>query len=296
MREDRKNKDMAAGTVLGGEGLSRGKAAGEIVGGEAVARRQTPGRVLIEASGITVRYGDVTVLDNVSFRLSEGEWLMIVGPNGAGKSTIINTISGSAPCQGKILFQGKNIREWKPMTLAKHIGILSQNHYVGYSFTVREVVGLGRYAYKKGLLGGTDDEKEMSVGKALALTGLTELAEHSVLQLSGGELQRTFLAQLFAQDPDILILDEPTNHLDLIYQKQVFALVREWLKEPGRAVMSVVHDLSLAKAYGTSALLLQKGKLLASGDMEKVFAPEMLSKAYDMDVYGWMKTMLGQWQ
>ena len=166
---------------------------------------------------------------------------------------------------------------------------------MGYSFTVREVVGLGRYAYRKGLLGGTDEEKEDMVDQALAMTGLTRLQDQSVLALSGGELQRTFLAQLFAQDPQVLILDEPTNHLDLIYQKQIFALIRDWLKEKGRAVISVVHDLSLARAYGSRALLLRSGKVIAAGEIRDVFAQEALREAYSMDVYAWMRQMLQQW-
>ena len=132
--------------------------------------------------------------------------------------------------------------------------------------------------------------------KALALTGLTELADHSVLTLSGGELQRTFLAQTLAQDPKVLILDEPTNHLDLVYQKQIFALVREWLKEEGRAAISVVHDLSLARAYGTHALLMHRGKELAAGRVEEVFTNDNLNRAYSMDVTAWMREMLERWE
>ena len=103
------------------------------------------------------------------------------------------------------------------------------------------------------------------------------------------------MAQLFAQAPRVLILDEPTNHLDLIYQKQVFELVSEWRKEPGRAVISVVHDLSLARAYGTQALLLYEKRALAQGSMERVFDPAYLNTAYGMDVAAWMRTMLSQW-
>jgi iron complex transport system ATP-binding protein len=90
-------------------------------------------------------------------------------------------------------------------------------------------------------------EDDIKVEEALERTGLTSFRTHSVLTLSGGELQRTFLAQLLAQDPKLLILDEPTNHLDLFYQNQIFALIHEWLK--GRAgPPSDVHDLNLAKA------------------------------------------------
>ena len=116
-----------------------------------------------------------------------------------------------------------------------------------------------------------------------------------MLTLSGGELQRTFLAQVFAQNPQVLILDEPANHLDLIYQKHIFSLVKDWLKEPGRAVLSVVHDLSLARRYGTHALLLHGGKCIAQGRMREVLTPENLDKVYGMDVYKWMRELLGQW-
>ena len=117
-----------------------------------------------------------------------------------------------------------------------------------------------------------------------------------MLTLSGGELQRTFLAQVFAQDPQILILDEPANHLDLVYQKHIFSLIEQWLKEPGRAVLSVVHDLSLAKRYGTHAVLISQGKCTAQGEINQVLTPENLRAVYDMDVYAWMNDMLQQWQ
>ena len=209
---------------------------------------------MLEARDLTVRYGERAVVDGVSFTLEEGRWLMLIGPNGAGKSTIVNAVAQSAPYTGEVFFRGENVRRYRPTELARNIGILSQNHSVGYSFTVEEVVRLGRYSYAPGIFSRHSDADEESVERALELTGLTPLMEQSVLTLSGGELQRTFLAQLLAQNPKLLILDEPTNHLDLVYQKQVFALISEWLREPGRAVISVVHDLSLARAYGTDAL------------------------------------------
>ena len=131
---------------------------------------------------------------------------------------------------------------------------------------------------------------------ALALTGLTGLRKSNVLTLSGGELQRTFLAQVFAQDPEILILDEPANHLDLVYQKHIFSLIHEWLKTPERAVLSVVHDLSLAKKYGTHAVLMNYGRCVSQGRIDDVLTPENLQAVYDMDVYSWMREMLGQWE
>ena len=132
--------------------------------------------------------------------------------------------------------------------------------------------------------------------QALALTGLMELRRASMLTLSGGETQRVFLAQVFAQNPQALILDEPANHLDLKYQQHIFSLIQDWLKQPGRAVLSVVHDLSLARRFGTHAVLMDHGKCVSQGAVNDVLTPDSLRAVYDMDVYGWMREMLGQWE
>lgn len=251
---------------------------------------------MLEVRNLSVSFGKTDIVKDISFSLEEQQWLMIVGPNGAGKSTIINAISQGVAYKGTVLLDGEDVSKCRVSELAKKMGVLTQHHNVGYSFTVEEVVRLGRYAYSGGLFGNGGKDDEQMVNEALELTGLSELRGQSVLTLSGGELQRTFLAQLFAQDPRLLVLDEPTNHLDLIYQRQVFDLVSEWMKKPGRAVISVVHDLSLARAYGTRAILMDGGRILADGSIGEVFKRDNLEKAYDMDVYGWMSRMLSQWK
>ena len=251
---------------------------------------------MLKGNHITVRYGEHTIVDDLSFTLQEGQWLMLVGPNGAGKSTLIETISMGVPYVGSIELEGQDIRRYKPAQLARKIGVLSQKNSVGYGYSVEEVVGLGRYAYTSSFLSNRDDDGKDQVDRALALTGLTDLRHASVLTLSGGELQRTFLAQVFAHNPQVLILDEPANHLDLVYQKHIFSLIAEWLKEPGRAVLSVVHDLSLARRYGTHAVLMNHGKCVTQGEINDVLTLENLRSVYDMDVYGWMHEMLEQWK
>ena len=250
---------------------------------------------MLKVDNLSVAYGDLTILNGVSFDLAPGEWLMIVGPNGAGKSTLINAITGGVPAKGNVFFEGRDARIMKAHELARGIGVLAQNHFVGYAFSVEEVVRLGRYAYAPTIFSRHSGE-EQAVRAALEQTGLYELRHQSVLTLSGGELQRTFLAQTFCQDPRLLLLDEPTNHLDLVYQKQVFGLIQNWLKQKGRAVISVVHDLSLARAYGTRALLLDHGRVMADGPMERVFSDEVLNRVYGMDVRDWMIRMLAQWK
>lgn len=250
---------------------------------------------MLEVHDLTVSYGSRTVVDHLSFQVMEGQWLMIVGPNGAGKSTILNAITQGTDYTGTVLMNGKDVKKQKAAIRGREIGVLAQNHHVGYDFTVEEIVRLGRYAHSTGLLAGRKNKDEEAVKRALELTGMMSQREQSVLTLSGGELQRTFLAQAFAQEPKLLLLDEPTNHLDLVYQKQVFALICEWLKTPGRAVVSVVHDLSLAKAFGSDALLMHKGKAVAQGTVCKVLTSEKIDPVYGMDVCEWMNSMLSQW-
>lgn len=251
---------------------------------------------MLDVKNMTVRYGGITIIEDISFSLGEQQWLMVAGPNGAGKSTLINAISQGVIHTGTVLFEGKNLKNVKPAELAKNIGVLSQNHHVGYSFTVEEIVKLGRYSYSPGIFSASAGEDEEKVENALRVTGLEPFRKQSVLTLSGGELQRTFLAQIFAQDPKLLLLDEPTNHLDPAYQKLTFELIQKWIERPGRAVISVVHDLSMARAYGTDALLMDKGRLVSFGKINDVLTRENLKNVYSMDVYGWMQEMLKQWE
>ena len=251
---------------------------------------------MLRANHVTVRYGEKTVVDDLSLTLEEGQWLMLAGPNGAGKTSLIRAVARAVPYTGEITLDGRSLTAYRPAEMAKRIGVLAQKNAVGYAYTVEEVVGLGRYAHTSGFLSRRDDGGQEKVEAALEMTGLAALRHQSVMNLSGGELQRTFLAQVVAQDPQLLILDEPANHLDLVYQKHIFTLIGQWLQQPGRAVLSVVHDLSLARRWGTHAVLLREGRSVAQGEIGDVLTPDNLQRVYGMDVYGWMREMLAQWE
>ena len=250
---------------------------------------------MLQAENVTVRIGGKTVLQDLSFRIREGEWWCVTGPNGAGKTTLARVLGRSVPFEGRVRLQGRAIRDYSSAEYARKVGILSQSHDSVYGFTVEEVVRMGRYARRGGFLRGGDAEESARTEEALAAAGMAEMRARNMLTLSGGEQQRVFLAQVFAQDPELLILDEPANHLDLKYQQQLFGLIGGWLKTPGRAVLSVVHDLSLARRFGTHALLLDRGKCVSQGPAGEVMTPEALRQVYGMDVYAWMREMLAQW-
>ena len=252
--------------------------------------------MMLDVRNLSVSYGARQILKNVSFTVEAGQWLMLIGPNGAGKTTIVNAVSQGVDYTGDVYFEGKNVKRMRSRELARCLGVLTQNHYVGYSFTVEEVIRLGKYSHRPGYFEGGRDASEAKVWDAVAKTGMEPFLSQSVLTLSGGELQRAFLAQLFVQDPKMLMLDEPTNHLDLVYQKQVFALVKKWMEETGGAVVSVVHDLSLARMYGTHAVLLNGGEQVVTGPIEEAFRPEVLNSVYNMDVNAWMHEVLSQWE
>ena len=250
---------------------------------------------MLKAEHLTVRYGEKTVLQDLSLEVREGEWWVIVGPNGAGKTTLAGALGKNVPYEGTVTLAGRDIRDISSLEYARKVGVLSQNHNAVYGFTVEEVVSLGRYARYTGFLRKVDPEGPGKIDEALALTGLSDMRKRNMLTLSGGEQQRVFLAQVLCQDPEILILDEPANHLDLPFQQELFSLIGSWLKEPGRAVITVMHDLSLARKYGSHALLMNKGKCAAQGKASEVLTPEALKNVYGMDVYGWIRDLLNAW-
>ena len=248
-----------------------------------------PGREMLSVKGLEVSYGNKKALYPLDFTICEGEWWMLTGPNGSGKTTVVNAVTRAVPSSGELLWEGRDLRGMRSKELARHIGVLAQTRSVDAAFSVEEVVMMGRYAYPREKSGADPVEE------AILSVGLQEMRRRSILNLSGGELQRVFLAQVFAQDPDLLILDEPANHLDLVYQKQIFDLLSEWIRRPGKAILPVVHDLSLALAYGHKAMLLMEGHLVSSGVVRDVLTPESLERTYNTDVYGWMRQMLEQW-
>lgn len=248
----------------------------------------------LTASHISVRAGGKPLVRDVSFSVHDGDWLMIVGPNGAGKSTLVRAITGALRAEGGATLDGESLAAMRPARRAQYLGVLSQETRLSGNYTVEEIVALGRYARRRGVLSRVDEDAEAAIARALSFTGLTERRRQSVATLSGGERQRVYLAQVFCQEPQILVLDEPGNHLDLQVLRGLMDLIDAWRRAPGRAVISVLHDLSLARLYGTHALLMESGAGLF-GPAHEVLSAENLSRVWRMDVGAWMKALYAPW-
>ena len=219
---------------------------------------------------------------------------MLVGPNGAGKSTLIEAIAQGVPYTGRISLEGAGYPRPQGAERARSVGFSRRRTRSATPIRWRRSFRWGAMRMRRASVRAR--RRRGSVRRArLEWTGLTALRRASVLTLSGGELQRTFLAQVFAQNPKLLILDEPANHLDLIYQKHIFFADR------GVAEAAWARgDLRRARfeprqKYGTHAVLMDCGRCAAQGKTAEVMTRERLEAVYGMDVYGWMRDLLGQW-
>lgn len=250
---------------------------------------------MLSINNVSVILKGQQIISDVSFEVMEGQWLMVCGPNGAGKSTLVGTVSGRHSYQGEIFFNGKKLKSMSPKQKAQSIGILEQQYSLDFDYSVEEVVELGRYPYMKGIFKNIVNKDKKIIEEVLELTGLQDKRNQSVLTLSGGELQRAFLAQILIQQPDLLILDEPGNHLDLIYEKELFNSLEKWLSQPGKAIISVMHDLSLARALGSHVLLMNHGQVDSYGPVGKVLTTETLKPIYKIDVPGYLRSKHQVW-
>ena len=236
---------------------------------------------MLDVDRLSVRYGTKQIVDALSFSVSEGQWLMIAGPNGAGKSTALAAITQGTPYTGRVLFEGQNVRSMKPALRARAIGVLAQNHFVGYGFTVEEVVRLGRFAYAGGVFGRSREDDAGHVEQALTLTGLQDKRRQSVLTLSGGELQRVLLALALEPMPNILILDEPLSGVDVEGMSLLMDMLDEIRKKFDLSILMTTHDFTMLEQYCDQVVLLQ-GKILRRGTPLDVLNSEEFAQAFHM--------------
>ena len=252
--------------------------------------------ILLELKNVSCRYDKVDVVRNITFEAKRGEILCIVGPNGCGKSTLLKAISKLIEYKGNIILDSNNIEKLNRKDLAKNIALMTQTNNLYFPYTVYETVALGRYAYLKGALSSLTKEDIDIVVEAIKSVGLIELKDNLISELSGGQLQRVYLARAFAQNPQIILLDEPTNHLDLKCQVEILEYLSLWAKKNNKIVIGVLHDLNLVNLFSEKIVMLSNGEVIGKGTPEEVFLEDELEKVYNINVKSFMIKALKKWQ
>lgn len=253
--------------------------------GEETSEAGRPQGHELSATGVTVAYEGVDVVHDASMTLKPGEVTVLVGPNGSGKSTLLRTLARlQRPRTATLVIDGDTDGlALSPREFSRHVALLTQGRPTPSGLTVRDVVEFGRYPHR-GRWGRADPGGRAAVDRALAMTGVEDLAERGAEHLSGGQLQRVWLAGCLAQETGVLLLDEPTNHLDLRYQVELLDLMRDLADDHGIAVGAVLHDLDQAAAIADRILLLDEGRVIADGDPEDVLTPERLTGTYGIRI------------
>ncbi len=234
-------------------------------------------------AGVSAGYRGTDVLRGVDLEVGAGEWVAVIGPNGSGKSTLLKAGAGLVASAGRIRLGAVDLAELRRRELARLVAFVPQAPVIPEGTTVFDYVMLGRTPH----IGYWRTETHEDVVVAREETSrldLLDLADRPIAELSGGERQRAVLARALAQRPEVLLLDEPTTGLDLGHQQQFLSSVDGLRRRLGVAVVSALHDLTLAAQYADRLVLLAGGRVMAAGTAAEVLTQERIERAYQADV------------
>jgi iron complex transport system ATP-binding protein len=237
----------------------------------------------LRLEGLTAGYGMRDVLRDLNLSVEESSMLALIGPNGCGKTTLLRIVSGTlAASQGKVLLFDREVSGLARREISRIVAVVPQESHFAYSFTVEEIVLMGRNPYLKRLQREGPEDYAI-VHEAMRFTDVLHLKDRRMDELSGGERQRAVIARAIAQKPRLLLLDEPTAHLDINHQIDVLDLLVK-LHRKGMTVLFVSHDLNLASEYSRRIALMDDGQIEAIGTPEEVIQLNLIEKVYEAKV------------
>ena len=237
----------------------------------------------LAAEGVTLGYGDRTIVDSLDLRVPAGRVTTIVGANACGKSTLLKAMARLlTPSSGQVLLDGKAIHRLPTKQVARVLGLLPQSPIAPDGIAVSDLVSRGRHPHQ-GALSRWTSADDAAVARALEATDVTHLADRPVDELSGGQRQRVWIAMALAQETDVLLLDEPTTFLDISHQIDVLDLLTDLNRERGTTVAMVLHDLNLAARYADHLVAMAQGQIIAAGDPGDVLTEETVRRVFGLD-------------
>ncbi|MEU7804927.1 MULTISPECIES: ABC transporter ATP-binding protein [unclassified Micromonospora] len=233
------------------------------------------------AEDVTLGYGERVVSTRVSLAVPDGRFTAIVGPNACGKSTLLKAfVRLLTPASGAVRLDGRGVAEHRPKPFARQVGFLPQGLVAPENITVRRLVSRGRYPHQSLLGAGTAADEE-AVRSAMAVAGVTDLAERPVEELSGGQRQRVWIAMVLAQQTPYLLLDEPTTFLDITHQYELLALFAK-LRDEGRTVVAVLHDINQACRFADHIVAMKAGRIVAQGPPAEVVDAGLMREVFGL--------------
>ncbi len=237
------------------------------------------------ARNISFSHREKAVIDDITLDFPEGVFHGILGPNGCGKTTLLDLLVRHAvPARGSIRFLGKELHSFSRKALSRRIALVSQDYYINFPYTVKEVVMMGRFPHI-GRFARPSAEDMETVDRVMAETGITKFAERRVTELSGGERQRVVFARALAQDTEVLILDEATSNLDINHALTLLSIAAESVEKKGKTVISVFQDINLAALYCGNMIFMKEGRVAASGPTDAVLSEETLKKVFNVSAH-----------
>lgn len=239
---------------------------------------------MIDLIKLNLTKDKTNIINNVSAVIEAEKITALIGPNGSGKSTLLSIISGlTAPDTGNVLIDGKNITHYKRRDIAQKLALLPQKNATPASIIVKDLVGFGRHPYKPWYKNNSDKDNAL-IHWAMDECGVTQYQDTLLSSLSGGEVQRCWLAMILAQDTPIVLLDEPTSWLDIPHQITLLNIVKKLNQDYNKTIVWVLHDLNQALAYSHNAILLNHGKLISDGKVSDVITREHIQSVYNIDM------------
>ena len=252
---------------------------------------------MLSTDKISCGYDGIDVVKNISFQCKKGDCISIVGPNGCGKTTFLRALSGLLPYSGSVKLNEKEISSLGRRQISSEIALMTQISSTYFSYSVYETVAFGRYLHmKQSLLSSMSKDDESAVLSCLEDVDLLDIKDKEITTLSGGQLQRVYLARVFAQEPKVILLDEPTNHLDLRYQLELVERLKQWVHDGDRAIIGVFHDLNLSMQLSEKTLLMNNGEEVAFGNTKEILLGEKLKEVYGLDIKEYMQKSFYLWK